>query len=57
MELATYVPEDSLVGHQWKERLLGLRVFNSGECQGGRTGVDGWPEYTHRGRGDGIGGF
>jgi hypothetical protein len=28
MTLATYVAEEELVGHQWEERLLGLRVFN-----------------------------
>jgi hypothetical protein len=28
MELATYVAEDGLVGHQWKERPSGMRVFN-----------------------------
>jgi hypothetical protein len=26
--LAKYVAEDGLVGHQWEERSLGLRVFN-----------------------------
>ena len=29
MALATYVAEDGLVGHQWEERPLGLRVFNA----------------------------
>jgi hypothetical protein len=29
MALAAYVAEDRLVGHQWKERPSGLRVFNS----------------------------
>ena len=29
MALVTYVAEDGLVGHQWKERPLGLRVFNA----------------------------
>jgi hypothetical protein len=29
MVLATYVAEDGLVGHQWEERSLGLRVFNA----------------------------
>jgi hypothetical protein len=29
MVLATYVAEDGLVGHQWEERPLGLRVFNA----------------------------
>jgi hypothetical protein len=28
MALAAYVAEDVLVGHQWEERPLGLRVFN-----------------------------
>ena len=26
---AAYVAEDGLVGHQWEERPLGLRVFNA----------------------------
>ena len=45
MALATYVAEEGLVGHQWEERPLGLRVFHApsvGECQGGKTGVGGW---------------
>ena len=29
MALATYVAEDDLVGHQWEERPLGLRVFDA----------------------------
>jgi hypothetical protein len=29
MELATYVTEDGLVGYQWEERPLSLRVFNA----------------------------
>ena len=29
MAPATYVAEDGLVGHQWEERLLGLRVFDA----------------------------
>jgi hypothetical protein len=28
MALAAYVAEDGLVGHQWEERPLGLRVFD-----------------------------
>jgi hypothetical protein len=28
MALATYVAEDGLVGHQWEERPLALRVFD-----------------------------
>jgi hypothetical protein len=37
------VAEDGLVGHQWRERPLGLRVFNASveECQGGKMGVGG----------------
>jgi hypothetical protein len=40
MALATYVEEDGLVGYQWEERTLGLRVFDSssvGECQGKKS--------------------
>jgi hypothetical protein len=29
MALVTYVSVDGLVGHQWEERCLGLRVFNA----------------------------
>jgi hypothetical protein len=29
MALVTYVAEDGLVGNQWKERPLGLRVFDA----------------------------
>jgi hypothetical protein len=29
MALAPYVAEDGLVGHQWEERPLGLRVFDA----------------------------
>ena len=29
MVLAAYVAEDGLVGHQWEERPLDLRVFNA----------------------------
>ena len=29
MALAAYVAEDGLVGHQWEERLLGLREFEA----------------------------
>ena len=58
MALAPYVTEDGLVGHQWEEQPLGLRVFPSiGECQGRKAGVDGWVgEHPQggRGRGDGI---
>jgi hypothetical protein len=29
MALATYVAEEGFLGHQWEERLLGLRVFDA----------------------------
>jgi hypothetical protein len=37
VSLAAYVSEDDLVGHQWKERSIGLANFiclSTGECQG-----------------------
>ena len=37
MVLAKYMAEDGLVGHQWEERLLGLRVSDAP----GR-GMSGW---------------
>jgi hypothetical protein len=45
VSLAAYVSEDSLVGHQWKERPIGLATFiclSTGECQGQEVGVGGW---------------
>jgi hypothetical protein len=42
MSLAAYVSEDGLVGHQWKERPIGLANFiclSTGECQGQEVGV------------------
>jgi hypothetical protein len=45
MSLATYVSEDGLVGHQWKERPIGRANFicpSTGECQGQEVGVGGW---------------
>jgi hypothetical protein len=42
--LAAYVSEDGLVGHQWKERPIGLANFiclSTGECQGQEVGVVG----------------
>jgi hypothetical protein len=42
--LAAYVSEDGLVGHNWKERPLGLANFiclSMGECQGQEVGVGG----------------
>jgi hypothetical protein len=50
MFLAAYVSGDDLVGHQWKERPIGLAnfiCFSTGECQGQEVGV---------GRGKGSGG-
>jgi hypothetical protein len=49
VSLAAYVSEDDLVGHQWKERPIGLANFiclSIGERQGqevgvGREGVEG----------------
>jgi hypothetical protein len=65
MELATYVAEDGLVGHQWEERPLGLRVYcedSMPQCRGipGQEERRRWVRgRSHRGRvrGDGIGGF
>jgi hypothetical protein len=42
VSLAAYVSEDGLVGHQWKERPIGLANFiclSSGERQGQEVGV------------------
>ena len=42
MSLAAYVSEDGIVGHQWKERPIGLANFillSTGECQGQVVGV------------------
>ena len=39
---AAYVSEDDLVGHQWKERSIGLANFiclSTGELQGQEVGV------------------
>ena len=44
MSLAAYVSEDSLVGHHWKERPIGLANFiclSTGESQGQEVGVGG----------------
>ena len=61
MGLVTYVAEDGLVGHQWEERLLGLRVLDYpsvgewqdrkagvGECVGAGSG--GWDKAFQKGR-------
>jgi hypothetical protein len=44
VSLAAYVSEDALVGHQWKERPIGLANFiclSTGERQGQEVGVGG----------------
>jgi hypothetical protein len=44
VSLAAYASEDSLVGHQWKERPIGhpnLIYFSTGECPGQKVGVGG----------------
>jgi hypothetical protein len=44
VSLAAYVSEDGLVGHQLKERAIGLANFiciSKGECQGQEVGVGG----------------
>ena len=45
LTLAAYVSEDGLVGHQWKERPIGLANFiclGTGEHKGQEVGVGGW---------------
>ena len=45
MSLAAYESEDGLVGHQWKERPIGLANFiclSTGERQGQEVVVGGW---------------
>jgi hypothetical protein len=45
MSLAACVSDDGLVGHQWKERPIGLVNFictSTGESQGQEVGVGGW---------------
>jgi hypothetical protein len=42
VSLAAYVSEDGLVGHQWKERPIGLENFiclSTGDRQGQEVGV------------------
>jgi hypothetical protein len=44
LSLAAYVSKDGLVGHHWKERLIGHANFiclTTGECQGKEMGVGG----------------
>jgi hypothetical protein len=45
LTLAAYVSKDGLVGHHWKERLIGLANFtcpSTGERQGQKVGASGW---------------
>jgi hypothetical protein len=45
VSLAAYVSENDLIGHQWKERPIGLANFiclSTGERQGQAVGVGGW---------------
>jgi hypothetical protein len=54
MSLPAYVSEDGLVGHQWKERPIGLANFiclSTGEHQGQEVGVGG-SEESRGGMGD-----
>jgi hypothetical protein len=49
MSLAACVAEDSLVGHHWEERPLGLANFvcpSAGERQGQEVGVGGWGSWV-----------
>jgi hypothetical protein len=42
LTLAAYVSKDSLVGHHWKERPIGLANFiclSTGYCQGQKVGA------------------
>jgi hypothetical protein len=56
MVLATYVAEDGLVGHQWEEESLGLRVLTQCRKIPGQEDRSGWMgEHPHRGRGRGMG--
>jgi hypothetical protein len=44
MSLAAYVSEDGLVGHEWKERPIGLAnsiCLSTGDRQGQEVGVAG----------------
>ena len=55
MSLAAYVSEDGLVGHQWKERPIGLAniiCLSTGEHQGQEVGVCGEEGSGKKGIGD-----
>jgi hypothetical protein len=50
--LSAYVAGHGLVGHQWEERTLGLRMFDA--PMSGREDQSGWVgEHPHRSRGQG----
>jgi hypothetical protein len=55
LTLAPYVSKDGLVGHPWKERLIGHANFicpSTRERQGQKVGVGGYGRW-----GDGMGDF
>jgi hypothetical protein len=55
VSLAAYVSEDSLVGHQWKERptvCANVICLITGKCQGHEVGVGGWRECVGEHVGD-----
>jgi hypothetical protein len=55
VSIAAYVSDDCLVGHQWKERPIGLVNFicpYTGESQGQEVGVGGWGSVWGEGVGD-----
>ena len=59
MSLAAYVAEDSLFGHHWEERPLGLANFiclSTGKRQGQEVGVGGLGSRAGGGYG-GLSGF
>jgi hypothetical protein len=55
MSLSSYISEDDLIGHRWKERPIGLTniiCLSTGECQAKKC------EWVGRGvGGEGIGDF
>ena len=55
MSLAAYVSEDDLVGHQWKERPIGLANFIC--LSTGETRAKKWGEGGRRVGGSGLGDF
>jgi hypothetical protein len=53
VSLAAYVSEESLVGHHWKERSIGLANFICLSITGPRSGS----EWVGEWRGEGMGDF